>query len=132
MNPIFNGGKPIEILLVEDNADEAELTMTSLKDGRVRNRIHWVEDGEDALAFLRRRGPRSPRGQAKGAGPTRNAGAAGEAALGIPAGAAAGAGPGARVEKLIRGRGQTLGPSTCLRFARNASRNLAQGFGNRF
>lgn len=57
MYPTSNGGKPIEILLVEDNADEAELTMSSLKDGRVRNRIHWVEDGEDALAFLRRQGP---------------------------------------------------------------------------
>jgi two-component system, chemotaxis family, response regulator Rcp1 len=57
MYPILNGGKPIEILLVEDNAEEAELTMSSLKDGRVRNRIHWVEDGEDALAFLRNKGP---------------------------------------------------------------------------
>ena len=57
MHPIINGGKPIEILLVEDCRDEAELTMHSLKDGRVRNRIHWVEDGEKAMAFLRRQGP---------------------------------------------------------------------------
>jgi len=57
MHPIINGGKPIEILLVEDCTDEAELTMQSLKDGRVRNRIHWVEDGEKAMAFLRRQGP---------------------------------------------------------------------------
>lgn len=56
MNPLMiNGGNPIEILLVEDSVDEAELTMESLRDGRVRNRIHWVEDGEEALAFLRRR-----------------------------------------------------------------------------
>lgn len=57
MIPLINGGKPIEILLVEDCADEAEMTMASLRDGRVRNRIHWVEDGEAAMAFLRRQGP---------------------------------------------------------------------------
>ena len=54
--PSFNGGRPIEILLVEDNAEEAEWTQTALRDGRVRNRIHWVEDGEEAMTFLRRQG----------------------------------------------------------------------------
>lgn len=57
MAPTLHGGKPIEILLVEDHAFEAELTMKSLKDGRVLNRVHWVEDGEEAMAFLRRQGP---------------------------------------------------------------------------
>jgi two-component system, chemotaxis family, response regulator Rcp1 len=56
MYPMLNGGKPIEILLVEDNSDEAELTILSLRAGRVRNRVHWVEDGEDAMTFLRRQG----------------------------------------------------------------------------
>jgi CheY-like chemotaxis protein len=56
MYPMPNGGKPIEILLVEDSTEDAELTMNSLKDGRVRNRIHWVEDGEEAMAFLTRQG----------------------------------------------------------------------------
>src|SRR5438477_9538221 len=56
MHRLINGGKPIEILLVEDCVEEAELTMTSLRDGRVRNRIHWVEDGEEAIEFLRRQG----------------------------------------------------------------------------
>jgi len=56
MHLVSNSGKPIEILLVEDNADEAEWTMDTLKDGRVRNRVHWVEDGEEAMAFLRREG----------------------------------------------------------------------------
>jgi len=59
MPPILNGGRPIEILLVEDNIDEAELTREALCEGRVRNRIHWVEDGEDALAFLHRQGRHS-------------------------------------------------------------------------
>src|SRR3954454_23390046 len=47
MSPLFNGGKPIEILLVEDNADDAQMTLDALRTGRVRNRVHWVEDGED-------------------------------------------------------------------------------------
>jgi CheY-like chemotaxis protein len=53
---ISSGVKPIEVLLVEDNPDEAELTLEALRDGRVRNRVTWVEDGEEALAFLRREG----------------------------------------------------------------------------
>src|ERR1700722_20360147 len=53
---LMNSMRPIEILLVEDSVDEAELTMQALQEGRVRNRIHWVEDGEDAIAFLRRQG----------------------------------------------------------------------------
>jgi len=56
MSLLHMGGRPIEILLVEDKAEEAEVTMAALRDGRVRNRIHWVEDGVEALAFLRREG----------------------------------------------------------------------------
>jgi CheY-like chemotaxis protein len=54
MNLMIPSGRPIEILLVEDSADSAEMTMEALRDGRVRNRIHWVKDGEEAMAFLRR------------------------------------------------------------------------------
>jgi CheY-like chemotaxis protein len=57
MRSLLNGVKPIEILLVEDCVEEAELTRESLRDGRVKNRIHWVEDGEEAMAFLRCQGP---------------------------------------------------------------------------
>jgi len=56
MSVLLKSARPIEILLVEDNAEEAELTMDALRDGRVRNRIHWVDDGEEALSFLRRQG----------------------------------------------------------------------------
>jgi CheY-like chemotaxis protein len=56
MLSITSGVRPIEVLLVEDNPDSAELTMEALREGRVRNRITWVEDGEEALAFLRREG----------------------------------------------------------------------------
>ena len=49
-------GEPIEILLVEDSPDDADLTIDALRDGRVRNRITHVEDGVEAMAFLRRLG----------------------------------------------------------------------------
>jgi len=49
-------GEPIEILLVEDNEDDANLTIDALRDGRVRNRITHVENGVEAMAFLRREG----------------------------------------------------------------------------
>jgi CheY-like chemotaxis protein len=50
-------GVPIEILLVEDSPDDIVLTTEALKDGRVRNHVSVVEDGEEAMAFLRRAGP---------------------------------------------------------------------------
>jgi len=54
---IINGGKTIELLLVEDAEAEAELTIDTLNEGRIGNlRIHWVQDGEEAMAFLRREG----------------------------------------------------------------------------
>ena len=58
MNPTPNAnrGEPIEILLVEDSPDDADLTMDALRDGRVRNRITHVEDGVQAMACLRREG----------------------------------------------------------------------------
>src|SRR5918996_6325439 len=46
----------IEILLVEDNPLDAELTMTALKSERVANNITWVKDGEQALDYLFRKG----------------------------------------------------------------------------
>jgi len=49
-------GEPIEILLVEDSPDDAEMTIDALRDGRLWNRITHVEDGIEAMAFLRRQG----------------------------------------------------------------------------
>jgi len=49
-------GRPIEILLVEDNPGDVRLTMEALRGGRVRNNIHVVEDGVQAMDFLRRQG----------------------------------------------------------------------------
>jgi CheY-like chemotaxis protein len=54
---LINGGQPVELLLVEDKASDAELTIETLREGRIRNlRVHWVEDGEEAMAFLHREG----------------------------------------------------------------------------
>lgn len=48
--------RPIEILLVEDNPGDARLTQEALREGKLRNQIHHVRDGVEALAFLRRKG----------------------------------------------------------------------------
>ena len=45
-------GEPVEILLVEDNPNDAELTLRSLKKNNVSNRIHVVRDGAEALEFI--------------------------------------------------------------------------------
>ena len=47
---------PVEILLVEDNPGDVRLTMEALRDGKMRNNLHVVEDGIEALAFLRGEG----------------------------------------------------------------------------
>jgi CheY-like chemotaxis protein len=52
----FAVGKPIEILLVEDNPDDATLTTETLQEGRIRNHVSLVEDGVEAMAFLRHEG----------------------------------------------------------------------------
>ena len=49
-------GRPIEILLVEDNPGDVRLTMEGLREAKVCNRIHSVYDGMEALAFLNREG----------------------------------------------------------------------------
>ncbi len=47
---------PIEILLVEDNPGDVDLTREALETGKVANTLHVVGDGEAAMAFLRREG----------------------------------------------------------------------------
>jgi chemotaxis family two-component system response regulator Rcp1 len=49
-------GRPAEILLVEDNPGDVRLTIEALRDGKVRNHLSVVQDGEEAMAFLRREG----------------------------------------------------------------------------
>jgi chemotaxis family two-component system response regulator Rcp1 len=47
---------PIEILMVEDNPGDVRLAQEALKDAKVSNTLHVVEDGVAALDFLYRRG----------------------------------------------------------------------------
>ena len=49
--------RPVEILLVEDNPGDVRLTREALKDGKVLNHLSVVHDGQEALDYLRRRGP---------------------------------------------------------------------------
>ena len=49
-------GELLNILLVEDNEDHAELVQRSFEDNRVANKIYWVKDGEEALDYLFHRG----------------------------------------------------------------------------
>jgi two-component system, chemotaxis family, response regulator Rcp1 len=46
----------IEILLVEDNPGDARLTLEAFKGARVQNNLTVVNDGVEALAYLRQQG----------------------------------------------------------------------------
>ena len=62
MNP-DTVGRPMEILLVEDDLEDAGLTLDALNQGDVPCRVSLVRDGEEALEFIRRQGKyaRAPR-----------------------------------------------------------------------
>lgn len=49
--------KPIEILLVEDSPTDIELTLEALKEARLNNNVTVIENGVDALLFLKKQGP---------------------------------------------------------------------------
>ena len=49
-------GEPIEILLVEDNPGDVELTREGLALGKINNNLWVAEDGDEALEFLFQRG----------------------------------------------------------------------------
>ncbi len=49
-------GRPIEILMVEDNPGDVRLTMEALRESKVRNNLHVAADGVEAMAVLRREG----------------------------------------------------------------------------
>ena len=48
--------RPVEILLVEDSPSDTELTLEALRDFKVRNHVNVVEDGVQAMQFLRCQG----------------------------------------------------------------------------
>ncbi|WP_315706459.1 MULTISPECIES: response regulator [unclassified Bradyrhizobium] len=56
----------VEILLVEDNATDAELCIRALKKHNLANRLVWVKDGAEALDFLFARGAFADRAASAG------------------------------------------------------------------
>ena len=49
-------GRPVEILLVEDNPGDVRLTREALREGKVRNNLAVASDGVEAIAYLRKEG----------------------------------------------------------------------------
>jgi two-component system response regulator len=49
---MINKDSIVDILLVEDNPNDAELALHALKKHNLANRVEWVKDGEAALDFL--------------------------------------------------------------------------------
>ena len=45
-------GRPVEILLVEDNPGDVRLTIEALKEGKIKNNLHVAKDGVEAMEFL--------------------------------------------------------------------------------
>ena len=56
MGAMVRGPTPSNILLVEDDPNDVELTRRALQRAKLQNRLWIVTDGEQALAFLRREG----------------------------------------------------------------------------
>lgn len=48
--------RPITILVAEDDADDRLLIEDALKEARLKNELHFVDDGEDLMDYLHRRG----------------------------------------------------------------------------
>ena len=48
---------PIEVLLVEDDPGDVLMTKEAFEDHKLRNSLHVVNNGVDALLFLRKEGP---------------------------------------------------------------------------
>ncbi len=57
MDEVDNPPTPVEILLVDDNPGDVELTKVALRDAKIVNAVHVARDGAEALAFLRCEGP---------------------------------------------------------------------------
>jgi CheY-like chemotaxis protein len=52
----MNEGQSVEILLVEDNPGDIQLTKEALRESKIHNKLHAVTDGEQAMDFLRKKG----------------------------------------------------------------------------
>lgn len=55
-NSLLHSAGAITILLVEDNPGDVRLTKEALKDGKLAVNLHVVQNGVEAMVFLRREG----------------------------------------------------------------------------
>ncbi len=53
---VTTNGQPIVILMADDDADDRMLTRDALHESRVLNDLRFVEDGEELMDYLSRRG----------------------------------------------------------------------------
>lgn len=49
-------GRPVVILMIEDNPGDVLLTMEALKEVKIRNSVHVAKDGVEGIEFLHREG----------------------------------------------------------------------------
>ncbi len=56
MSNDLDNSRPVEILLVEDNENDVELTRQGFKRAKLVVNLHHVKDGEECMAFLRNQG----------------------------------------------------------------------------
>lgn len=56
MKTLSTQGRPAELLLVDDNDNDVELTRIAFRQARFAANLHHVENGEECMAFLRREG----------------------------------------------------------------------------
>lgn len=53
---MIHNEKPITILYADDDAEDRMLVQEAMEEARVANDLHFVEDGEDLMDYLHRRG----------------------------------------------------------------------------
>ncbi len=56
MSPLDRSGRPITILMADDDEEDCELTREALQDARLANQMRFVHDGQELVDYLKRRG----------------------------------------------------------------------------
>jgi CheY-like chemotaxis protein len=57
----FEGERPVEVLLVEDDPGDVMMTREAFQDYKLHNQLHVVSDGAEAMEFLRQEGEHAGR-----------------------------------------------------------------------
>jgi CheY-like chemotaxis protein len=56
MSPRDGAGRPITILMADDDEEDCELTREALQDARLANQMKFVHDGQELVDYLKRGG----------------------------------------------------------------------------